>query len=606
MPPSETHNTFTFAIQKKELVVASSNDDLNTKSMCNIVLNHNQTVLNPPMEVVQNSSEKYSILKPTLLELSIFFRKLHISEHESIIELFELNYEGYFIFLERYHLPFHFSGYLLNEKFILATFKVDNVITSIEIRNLENISEVVCSRVFSEEDSICYVDYLVQNDIAYLIYVHFRSSKTNFKLEKIAFKNHTPYFVQNHPLKDTKVYALDRTPGNNSFITYKNGKSYNNGKICSHMDAGDQIAYVFDVLVRNAKRWNFVLLNGEVYITSYDAKTGHSAFKAIKKSCKNYMFILNDIIPFVQLETSRFYDFERLPVFFDVLNNSMTFLKPSTTNNSYFYDKYRFYDDTAQEWCTGFVTEEKNGFMMYAESEVLSFQKPENNVHYKISFNKLHYAAVYTWKGQTHCLINGWMFVKDSIHDLCIVGNSLWFVSNNTVLIMFKFDRSGIVIKAKEQIFSKKIRVVHNPYCEHECWVFSNNDCFFVRYEPDTDCFKFLKDNFKQGIPCFIDQSMIFCKDRVYEFDNNEVIGRWSMPNIKSNIYSPKPGVFVDFSVKKEELIMEFSIYSFDYYDYCFKEEKRVVSAVEFLSSCEISSIFSSFGHFKQKMKIKL
>ncbi|KAL0239253.1 hypothetical protein PCE1_004941 [Barthelona sp. PCE] len=282
------------------------------------------------------------------------------------------------------------------------------------------------------------------------------------------------------------------------------------------------------------------------------------------------------------------------PAIVDHFNNSITILQPIVEYQGVvLLDAHRIYDET--KWRTGFVTREDSYCILYIdETEVAQFSMPESFEDYEIVFNRHHYAYFSPFRDGFY--INQVFFGGVEVQLLKIVGNYVWYIDSSNVLTMLILSEKtlGVITSVQHNLEGFPLFVCTNPYCPNECFIYGENS-YFIRYDSSKKEFITISVVFPANIiisnACFIDESILVCDRRAYEFADSYVINIWDIPTIDGVFTSPEPGVLTG------GFHNQLQILKFDGRDN-FENSVEIVDDTKFLSKCEFSK-FSCFGHFK-------
>ncbi|KAL0234632.1 hypothetical protein PCE1_001668 [Barthelona sp. PCE] len=560
------------------------------------------------MILPHNQYSPHSILKPTLIEPTIFYRSSYRSRDERWkLELFEFC-EGEFTFVRHVILPFKIHGVMLNGRFFVGIVREEDswahIIWDLDQERIVMRPSIDCTNI----------QYVSHDGVAYVIHGADRAVKTFMVDEGEEIPVHC--VLQNY-----SVYAMDHTPGCTRFITAENDTLFScridkNSELIrtpfnGNVEKGDIIARVLDVIVPQptirsrfpdvvCEHWNFVCIDDEVYCSEYDGATGVTNFYRMDKHDVQCMFMLDEYsTPLSEIRAASFRDF---PVHLDMYNNSAALIHCSPDScfeGHVFHSMCRFYSSDTKKWDIAFATETKHSCYIYNDdgSIAATIDKPLDDTYCaEISFCG-NSGAIFIRNDddETILVLNGSRITcKDRVKYLRIVGNYVWYMDGGH-LVMHILNAAGEVVKTVEKWMGNIKRLVANPYCPQECCA----QCYIVRYDEqdeDLKCYEF--DYYRRSVnPCFIDTGILAYGNKVFEFDTSGIKKQRGVQLVNCYLQSPKPGVLVgymnlkDFQVNKSILVFESSET-----ELCVKTD--TVSILEFLGDCDISTIFSSFAGF--------
>ncbi|KAL0237227.1 hypothetical protein PCE1_000624 [Barthelona sp. PCE] len=616
-------------------IVSCNDETLNTQSISFIDANMESMIRGPIVDGSNAVGKKIGMLKPTLLEPTIFYRCLHEEGSFSIVELFEFS-DGAFILLQRNNLPFKFNydlDSLLDRRFVIQRVDEIHMKTSydIYIYDLNQDSKIIFSTSFQKQSFWT----VVQVGVAFITTGH-HSVVIDYSI--ISFSREGfPHLIRYSPLQRVKLCAYDRSPNTHQFIvdedyhflTYSVQYSalistpFTTNKYLPKLRKVKEFIPLFDVFIPHPDAyirhptvynnlWDFVLLNGKTYSTAYDSSTGISNFYRVTKQTHKCMFVLDvdsEYFPQVRKDNS---SFGRFPIVCDFYNNSIIFLHTSKDfHHEILRNSHRFYDFDSNQWRTGFVTEKFRDCNFYLDGIALAtLERPEHAKIIEFSFNNIHQAISFKkrsldWQStgsQYLLLINGNQnLINSHISHLHIIGNFVYFVSEHRFLTVQMLDDKGEILQTKEYTCNENIReVICNPYCGTEIII---NQNFVMRYEIENDEFCCIKIDDSCSDPIFIDEGVIISDKTAYML-GIDGIRTFEIPEIEGFLYSPTRGILVGCTtVINHNFTMK--TLQFDSSNAEFAVETRDVSVIDFFTQCEISSTFSSFGEFPHTPKEK-
>ncbi|KAL0239242.1 hypothetical protein PCE1_004933 [Barthelona sp. PCE] len=598
MPRSKTvvSKNFTFTSFCNLVVVTDIINEFQQEQPLSIIDKRSDLILHgPPVDdSLLSGYEKWSMLKPSLLDPSIFYRTIHMPSG-SILELFKF-FEGSFVFFKRLELSFFFSGCLIDRLYLVNRKRIEYMNSQIEIYNIDTEDSV-----FSDNFEVNQINCIVQDGIVYVIGVNMYSYKAvalvSFTKDDIPFLSKTFF----------DIVALDWTPGNNRFIL-------NNDRtvICErllNLQNCSEVAKVFGVYIPRpsfkdqfhdvfCRCWNFISLDKEIYCTEYNEYSGDTIFYRIcRRDVINCLFVLSnctDIFSHVRYPMS----LKRVPVLFNWFNQSIILLKPSTVfDNEAFIATTKFYDITAQKWSICFIIEATDEFKLYVNNETPIFHFP-NRIFKHISLNLNHIAVIYSTFGDSCAVINR-NFVVENVQKVEIVGDRAWLIENNSVLKMLMLHHeTGHVTNSVEHILLWCVQqMIVNPYCQDECVITCSTGSLYVRFNPVSDSLDCVEIKCC-GVVCFIDEGMLLSGYKAYRFCNE--IEEWVIPStfVEGKRFSPEPGVVAECRYIKG-FQGTLRTLTFCNHTCSFSVTERNLDVVNFLSKCDVSFTFSSFGKFK-------
>ncbi|KAL0229712.1 hypothetical protein PCE1_003280 [Barthelona sp. PCE] len=530
------------------------------------------------------------------------------------IEMFEFN-DGEFKKLEVYELPFSFRGCVLNKRFAVNATQERS--STLEIIDFDER----CHVIDRFETFYPVFDFLVQDGSVYVIYT------SNYDIiAKVTFTHEgIPMFINEFPLKHINVFFLDRTPENNRFITACRGEIClcsvdEDGAVCYssdpreyHISWGSRIefAQVMGVIVPDpsayehfpdvySEVWDFISLNGENYCSEYNEDSGSTIFYQLSKRMISCLFVLSSSFRnFTDEERS----YAKFPVILDVLGNSATLLNPSPDlfgNDNVLVSVRRFYDLGSHEWRLGFVSNSKGVFYMYVGcDQINSFYNSQNNSEpLDVFFYNNHYISYFRDRDGGAVYLNN-KKIGEHARFPKLVGNTVWYISSESTLTMHVLDQetSEIVITNEFEFDEIIHELIENPYCENQCYIRSFDECFIVNYTEENDTFKVLMiDNDKDYVPCFIDSGVIVCSDRVIYFSQG-IYALREIPVNDGGLHSPRPGIAVSYKCE-DDYKVKCSYYELIGETHSFSVTIQDIDIIKFLSQCNITQTFTSFGKF--------
>ncbi|KAL0230327.1 hypothetical protein PCE1_003888 [Barthelona sp. PCE] len=428
--------------------------------MCFVDANKDSVILGPSINPNPAPGDgKCDMLKPTLLEPSIFYRT---------------------------------SRTLLNRRFLISREEERAFETSLRIADLENEGRTV----FSLQMEFCNYHYIVQDGIAYI--VAFRSNRCVYNRMFAFTADGSPTVVDDHPLKHIQVRGIDRTPCDNHFLIEQNGEYFT----CS-VENGEKksVPLPFELPVHNyyiefayiegiaiprtidhilpcviCDKWDFVSLNGDVHCSEYKEESGVTNFYPMGVKDVSYAFIVDkSMSPFSV----------KFPIIFNTFHNSITLLQSSPEYRDHvLHDSRRIYDAETKKWNIGFITTDLHSCHMYVGNRrVSSFEKPRAVQYSNISFSNHHFAASWAAENVAYVLVNDdELFSSTNVRELKVVGDYIWYLSNGTLTVHVLDRESGGVIRTMRHIFEGRCDdLMENPYCGEECLVLNGKQTFFIR-----------------------------------------------------------------------------------------------------------------------------
>ncbi|KAL0232399.1 hypothetical protein PCE1_002740 [Barthelona sp. PCE] len=595
------------------LAVSSTNEDLNTRNVC-IIYKNETLVINGP-EVDEDLGREYGILTPTLLEPNFFFRETADTENNnvgSLIEVFEY-FEGEFFIVNEYHLSFR-RVKLLNRRFLLRTGPAPNHEKAFYVYDLYN-KEVIYTYIFNHA-----LRFLVQDDVAYIFYHNGSGYEINMVF---VFINGIPTLIKDHPLSGFVAVACDRTPGNNRFLFERDDELYTCSvdnedviwKPCEkimHRESMNDVAIILDVFVPHpfdsddfphiyCKARNFLLLDGNVYNVHYDYDSFVTTFFQVFKHYSDCLFILNkNTAPMPQDRFSVLQ--QEFPVIVDYYKHSLGICSPSSA----FADQklqraFEFYNIDERQWHVGYVTMDQSMCRLFVnEKMTTSFPKLDDAQRITVVFNSRHYAVSYRRQRDFGVIVNGQTLGKHRVRYVQIVGDVCWILNGSDLSMNVLDSETGAIVDSKEHQLDIRVRDhVHNPYCPEEIFFKGLNRSIIVKYSEHSDDFRVFEVDHSDNNACFIDVGVLLYGKSVYIFDNEELIRR-KMRATKGPLYTPEPGVVVEHRWSKG---LEVFIRIIKFEDGKLRGKTEFVSMIDVLSNYDISSVFSSFGGFRRRVR---
>ncbi|KAL0233736.1 hypothetical protein PCE1_002242 [Barthelona sp. PCE] len=596
-----------------KVLVSSSEGALNLKHFCEVIKDERFHIAGP--SIVDDSTGKWSMLKPTLLECSVFYRSLHAGDFIKI-ELFQFC-EGAFGSIKSYEIPFQCpltELFLLNREFIVCNRMVDGR------RNITflNLSDQRFVDYYTDsQDSIHYV---VQDDVVYILEKHYDVSV----IKMVSFSDgNMPSLIENHPLKDIKVHAVDCTPSNNRFVIAQDDGYFSctvdsefltNNRLLYELPYNfhDSLEYAHianaivphPCLLRNefhdvfSDSWNYVLLDGVVHCTEYSSEDGQSHFYQMMRKEGVYQFVLGTAK--LSFQPSYSDEFKEMPMIFDYLNRSVTLFNPSTDYFTQCLISVCGFFDT--QWRIGHATEEECTIRLYIDGvESKSFDLPQEVPDdYSIVFNECHH-LVYYGNFDYNIVINGAKYNKEFSGKPLLAGNNIWAPINENKLTMLILNESGRISKTVKQSFDVTIsKLIQNHYCHDECIVMSREGSFFVRHDGRRS-FLVEEVQFARNCdPCFIREGVFVCGGKIFDFDSD--VSSFLLNHEMRRMYSPAPNVAISYRILQDFLQFEMKVLTTENSRdgvVSYSVEKIVVESYDFISQCSISSVVSSFGCYK-------
>ncbi|KAL0237627.1 hypothetical protein PCE1_001021 [Barthelona sp. PCE] len=621
--PRSIHNVsqnFTVCNYSDKFIFSSTIESRNNKKIC-LMEKHDKLIIHGPIDeaALQSSERKFSQLKPTLLNPKFFYRSICISDARSVIELFEF-INGEFVFIDRHELNLqHKKGCMLTERFLVNQKKIGRNQSSIDIFDLGNDNKLV---FYVDYDYVLF-KYFVHQDLPYLMVMG--DPHSVIWMEVFSFTDEgVPFLTDDHALVGIRYFALNVTPGK-SHIILQHGKKihtvsaeegnnistttldYKCPKFSSHHK---EIAHVLNVCVPHpsaqkydsdvlCEEWDFVSLEGDIYCTEYDQKSGSTRFFQMCKHLVKCMFILED--DSLRLFTGIIDSVERLkkyPIIPNLFDGSVILLKNSGSFHKHRIHKvHRFYSIGDQKWHIGFLTIYKTNCFFYVDNEqVAKFRLRRNAEIDAISASDIHYSVSYE-RGYS-VDVNANALDANLIENLRLVGNYAWYMENRHALTLLMLsEETGEITRKMQHSFDGSATVSANPYCPYECIVFQFNSAMVVRCDPDKDedafCFHEIKFE-PEAYHCFLDEGLLVYHDKVYEFNSLAIINDRNVPVFRGNLISPKNGVAM-WMTPVEKFNVE--IYTLTVSDDECDISSESLNVIDFLTECEITS-FSSFQLF--------
>ncbi|KAL0233776.1 hypothetical protein PCE1_002282 [Barthelona sp. PCE] len=613
-------NNFIFTPFSGKIIVSSTEGYLNTRKLCIIDKRTDLSVQGPSVD--PKLSNRFEMLKPTLLRPCIFYRTRSIERNVApactvytLIELY-LFEEGDFKFIADYEVPFSFNGCLLDERWLLTgkyTFQ-STEITLITYDLKENI--VVASETFILG---WFHKYFVHEGVAYLI-----SGKNSRIVKMVSWANGKPSLVD--PVhKDLNIVALDMTPGDSRFIIEHSDKAATfslneDGELSSipldfllpDLKGEEEIARILDVVVPRlsyrgqflnvyCEHWDFVTLGNDVFCTVYDARSGETTFCPLFRRDFDCIFVLGNV-PMRLSYDRRSRTLMEYPLLFDLVGNSIKLLIPSSEGfkGDVLRNGKRFYDLDVQEWRVGYVTQNDREVRIYIGDSEQSFILRKGIKNYDVLFNNRHYVAIFERRGQKTISINGEIAQVQATRCPKVVGNRIWYIKDRNILTMLELEAiTGELIDSKELSFEGQWWCLYtNPYCAEEC-VMAGSTTFIVRYSANEGILRCFEISSIKYSVCFVDQGYLSYGGKVYKFGCDSITDMFDLDMYSDYTYSPERGIGFNYTQLDGNKV---KIHTFK-----IKDDgtgvivfTQILDLVEFLSQCEISSLFSSFDQFRK------
>ncbi|KAL0229777.1 hypothetical protein PCE1_003341 [Barthelona sp. PCE] len=624
----------------ENLVLVSTDETANNRKLCFIDREVHTLIRDPPIdESLPPNIEEFSMLKPTLLEPFIFHRTSRLPSKDSVVELFIFS-NGVFTFLNRYFLTvdlYKFPDcFFLNRRFVLhmkvQEVKQKNILSCLEywkpkvsllIDDIETDSNVF--RVTLRQ-SYKRLHCFVQDGVPYTLF-----EGDNMISFMIKFHNNIPQLISNIPLQLCQnVYALDLSLGNNHAIFEECGELYQISTVKKKfvtiylknlqkmsIPRGSKFVQIFNTVITSpdspsesrltfSSDWYYVLLDGEIYCTVYDRRTGRTNFYQVRKQEYKCMFLLG--ISNVPLTYSiNMTMLKEFPIIPDYYNNSAILLTPSPDYKDHtLFNIVRFFDLAAEQWRIIFVTINYDTFFFYIGG-IEVYRHVEQLISPKIEYNGKHCVVGYNHNCTPESkmvTVNGREYIIDAYISHKLVGNCIFLVNQKKKVTMFILDEhTGRITTGVEHIIKDGIEdyeLVANPYAcdEYECVVFTRYSCYIFRFDPE----EFLLDTFQipsnyNARACFIDIGVLIFGKNIYHYDANGIFETFPI-SPRAELHSPKRGIAVAY-IYINTYVIEMNILQFD------SNEKRYINkcnrfnVIDFLSSCDITYLFSSFDSFE-------
>ncbi|KAL0239024.1 hypothetical protein PCE1_004715 [Barthelona sp. PCE] len=595
------HFTFTPIGFNDKTIVSSNNESLNTNNVC-LVGKHRGIIHGPPIDGSSAAENiKWCMLRHSLLDHNIFYRSARVGNAGTVVELFEFT-EGKFFLTKRINLPVFDLPICLNKRFLFTKQGVDAFGIRLEFIDLQ-IDTIHHSDIVLRPN----IEFFVHNGVAYML----------CDLSVIAMILFTdqglPTVSECTPLFEFQCFALDRTPGDNAMIIKRDnalfrpcvgdndevnllpydGKfpvEYNTKKI--------EFVRILDVTIPHPSvnfpgiccaEWDFVLLDGEVYCTSYGSQGGTDFYRLSKQELA-CLFVLNsEDVPFSHKVRS----VKDAPIVFEYFFNSITILNTTQELQS----MRRFYDSEAQRWDRGYVTENCGKIRVFiGETEMISFDQCEySSEPHDTIFNRYHHATQQPEK-QYSTVLNCAPISMFMIQFFDIVGNNVWFTNDLTDLnhMVLSQETGEITYSETYSLGECCDELITNQYCENEIFIVTESSRFFVRYEPEEEDYMFIEldyDEEEMHEPLFIDESLLVINSIAYEFDYDSVSNTWDVQLQyadldRDNLFSPNRRVAVEYE-NFGDYNVNVNIRTFD--GSGFTKETKEVNMIEFLSNCDVS-----------------
>ncbi|KAL0230452.1 hypothetical protein PCE1_004012 [Barthelona sp. PCE] len=607
------------------LIVSAVDDSLNTQSLC-LMGKCNERVIRGPDQDRYFSENgglvmKSSLLEPSLLEPNIFYRTLGLSEGKTMIEIFEF-VKGDFVFKKHFEIPFLAEVKLLNRQLMVVKSNTDKSVDVddkecnfiLEVISLEEaFTNIFCSLVKET------VYFSVQNNKVHVVY----ELCNGFKDVIIDIEGATVSFeVNNLPLR---IHAFDMTPGDHRFIVKHDNCfcscSFESGQILfsplnyqvPKFRKVTKIARVQDTVILapdsrvssvelKCLLWNFVLLNGEIFCSEYNAENGRTEFFPVLKRQFDCFFTTKCSFGFANV--SNLVTLKNFPIFFDFFNNSIKVIKQSIDLKSKRHlNTQVFYNNVVEKWQYGSVWQNFEKCIVYIDGvEHFSFNKPNKGMDCYVIFNNYHFVSMYRWRKSKSMYINKAHFRRGCLDSVQVVGNRVWFCSGmkRNINVVLLSEVGGDVISHTSYCFGnnlKALEVITNPQCQDEVFVRLMNgnsnvevDIAVIKYSiaENSLCVIEIELPLRKGATaCFVDESVFVYSDLLC-FCSCTTNIPLDIPQKYSHCYCPITGVALFYS-DVTDLLLELCIITF-YDNYSrFNVEFRCVDIAEFLSQCSCS-----------------
>ncbi|KAL0232076.1 hypothetical protein PCE1_003072 [Barthelona sp. PCE] len=619
--PWVTEN-FIFTNFHEIVIISSTNEVFNNRKLHLIDIYKELVFQGPPVPPLYNDivqSEKFDMLKPTLLEPTIFYRTMHLGTDRSITELFEFS-EGEFIFVNQFDLPFSFEGFLLDKNYLVCQRK-GNYKTVIEIVELRS-SNIVFLKVCESE----VVEFVEQYGCAYMV---FGDHYSNIMLFSYTDEG-VPQLIHDHPFQNVKIRALDRTPGYNRIVVEENEElctcsvdengvlSFHQEKYCfTKWNCRIEFINFLDIIIPHPRDrvhchstyceyWDFVMLDNQVHCTVYDSVTGFTTFHRIFKRDMKCLFLLGiDTLPFLNINQRTSTSFRNFPLCFDWVNNSICLFHPSSAmEGSTLHSVHRFYDINSQKWCIGYVVEEEGDCIIIKPKKTVRFKNPKGIEYYNVSFNNKHHAITFKLRQGWFFKVNELSLNRNDIQSMTVVGNHVWFVIGFRIIAIYILDEETSVVnkEIEVEVGDMVVYLSPNPYCKDECFIGCHNRCFIAKYDREEEMLKkyeiVLNDSHNL---CFIDQGMVVYGNKLYGFDEDGISNTWNIALeeeiLQKKMISPNPGFVAWFEyINSFNLKMHTMTHNHDLTGLVI--DSKNLNVIEFLANCNVDSVLSSFGSF--------
>ncbi|KAL0232361.1 hypothetical protein PCE1_002702 [Barthelona sp. PCE] len=604
----------------KDKIIFSHHDEMSNRQICVVDANKHQVISGPGTERSQNvvvnaTTVTAGMLKPTLLEPTVFYRIVYDFSDEgdsTMLELYEF-VDSEFVLLKSMFLDYYFEApyiRLLDRRFLLFRRVSRSKDVSLQIYELFEENYGLVSTTHLDHFAI---DYIVQDGI---VFVLLYSGGDYDQIMKFSFDDGIPYVIEVDALKDVQVYCLDRTPGNSHIIIEQGvelftfvveddtlritplGYDIPHRQFLEVVNVKGVLVPLYDDLCPDVicTRWSFVELNGELHCTEYNSVSGCSSFFQIFKKFFNCLFVLDDLFKYYCSNMSRVNFIQEYPIIFDFFNHSISIWNPSSKDfeNCILYSVSRYYDLETGQWTMRHVTRCNTIVYLFINgTEVRSIESDESS-EISVHFNHHHHLLCYC-RERKYFVNNHYM---SELNHASLFGNNVWGIDGFGGLVVHKLcHETGEVISSKQLYFEYEYESkIHNPYFPEECIYIGEEKSFFVRYNEQDGDFKVLEVEYDiEPDAIFVDKGLLVCHKKILQFDNDGVIYVEISPMGKT-LYTPKQGVAIG-ETFVEDLQVKLDILTFK--DNCnYDIETKNMDIAEFLNGCSISSMFTSFSGY--------
>ncbi|KAL0230846.1 hypothetical protein PCE1_003223 [Barthelona sp. PCE] len=561
--PKITEN-FILTLHNDKFIVSSIDEKCNTLPLRFIEKNES-TVIYGPDSSLHGEFSSYEMLKPTLLEPTVFSRVARNYLTETRVELFEFN-DGQFSSIGVHVFPYYFRGFLLNRRYLVREkFKHHNI--SLDFLVLEGDT---CTLEYSYTfaSSLTYAPlkwwtYLVQYGNVYMVCCH----EFHYRIiGKITISDEgVPTVFEEFPLRQMHIFTLDRTPGDNCFIFESNGE------LCTSNSDDYEFQLIpidFDLPFNNT----FDHIEYAYVLNTFVHSNEDKPFPMCK--CELWDFILLEPTQLSRNAES----LEKHPVILDLYANTIALTHVSSDQND-------------------------ESFFCYSNNdEVARIEKPTNARKLtNISFNRHHCIASFAVEGGSEFFVNGTLTGGD--FDLLrypsLVGHNVWLLENNykIVLLLLSTEESSVVSKFYNH-YERIKQLTCNSYCQNECFIRGTSEAQIILFDTDTQTFKTFSVEFcGKSFPLFIDQGIVLYGERAYVFNSSGIQRVFDVSFFRKSLQSPRRGVAVHYS-RLNNMKLSVGILTYDDCECDFRVESKTVEIYDFLSSCNVTCVFSFFDHY--------